>query len=165
LTDSDTSPDAGVPDEIAAPVTVRTDIRRAPWWLAPVAFMALLWFISDQPWQPDETRDDLRANLLRHPWDKVTHACGYAMLAWLWCRAFASRGTPGWWWKAQAFIYCGFFGMVDEFHQSFVCYYCHVGAPLSSTHWTSNTCQNYVPSFLFFTHSALSGHFENGISF
>jgi VanZ family protein len=65
--------------------------------------MALLWWLSAQP---------ATGMGLPHPWDKGAHFLAYALLALLW-----RLGLGRFW---GAFLLASGYGVVDEWHQSFV---------------------------------------------
>ncbi|KHG65471.1 VanZ [Thermus sp. 2.9] len=68
-----------------------------------LAHMGLLWWLSDQP----------QTGLgLPHPWDKGAHFLAYALLGLL---LRLGLGRFSW-----AFLGAAFYGVVDEYHQSFV---------------------------------------------
>lgn len=91
---------------------------RALAWVAPVAWMGLLWWASDQPARPDLGR----GAALALAWN-LAHAPAFATLALLllplaprrWSRAGAGRGEQVW-----ALLVAVAYGVVDEWHQSWV---------------------------------------------
>ena len=74
-------------------------------WLPVVLFAALIFLGSSIP-----------GNKLQIPfnlWDKLVHACEYAVFAFLLARGF---GVRRWWW---AIVAGTLYGVSDEFHQTF----------------------------------------------
>ena len=92
--------------------TIRDLVR---YWLPPLAWMGVIFYLSAQPQLPTAP-EPLMDALLK----KGGHFMAYALLALLWWRAL-SRGkktdrTP----LALAFMIAVLYGLSDEFHQSFV---------------------------------------------
>ena len=90
------------------------DVRRAlPGWLPVVAYLGIITFLSSRTGSSLPTW-----SLMKH--DKVLHTIEYAGLGFLLCRALAPHvRRPG----AQVALAAALglaFGIVDEFHQSFV---------------------------------------------
>jgi VanZ family protein len=80
-------------------------------WGAPLAWMAVIYVLSDQSNLPTlSTRFDYQG--------VVGHLIVYAVLAVLWRRAFVAAGLQryGWWAFGVTLIY----GFLDEYHQYFV---------------------------------------------
>src|SRR5437879_13684108 len=87
-------------------------LRRAFLWLPPLAYAALIFYLS--------SRTDPMPALTRLVWDKALHATEYAGLAVLLCRAW--RGEGGSWLAACAFawmVVCAY-ALSGEWHQAFV---------------------------------------------
>jgi VanZ family protein len=82
-------------------------------WLPPVVLMALIFFLSSQP--------DLNSGLglIDTIGRKLIHAGEYALLCFLWWRAFATR-APGRRAVALALLATIGYAASDEYHQSFV---------------------------------------------
>lgn len=87
-------------------------MRRFLLWGPPIAYMALIFYLSSNPAPlPD---------LTRHVWDKLLHATEYAVLAVLFYRAFRGEGL-GWAQAALlALLASSVYGATDEWHQAFV---------------------------------------------
>ncbi|MGC8876262.1 VanZ family protein [Thermus sp.] len=71
--------------------------------LLALLWMGALWWLSDRP-APGAG--------LPHPWDKLAHFLAYALLGALWRRGLSRF--------ALAFLLSALYGVVDEWHQSFV---------------------------------------------
>jgi VanZ family protein len=88
-------------------------LRRVPLWLPPLLLMAAIFFFSAQP--------DLDSGLgaIDLVTRKLVHLLEYALLCFLWWRAFSARVPPG---RAAlaAFVVSALYAITDEFHQSFV---------------------------------------------
>ena len=84
------------------------------YWLPPLVWMALIYYVSAQPTLPSLS-DSLLDSLLKYG----AHFVEYAVLALLWYRAIYSRFPHP---KIQplAFIIVVVYALSDEFHQSFV---------------------------------------------
>ena len=82
-------------------------------WLPPLALMALIFYLSAQP--------DLTSGLglIDTIGRKIAHAAEYALLCFLWWRAFRERAPSG---RAAllAFALSVAYAATDEWHQSFV---------------------------------------------
>jgi VanZ family protein len=90
-----------------------TPVRRIELWLPPLLLMAVIFFFSAQP--------DLNSGL--GTFDlvgrKIVHFCQYALLAFLWWRAFEGRlGTRRA--AVAAFLVTVAYAASDEYHQTFV---------------------------------------------
>jgi VanZ family protein len=84
-------------------------------WLPPLALMALIFFFSDQP--------HLHTNLglIDFVGRKIVHFLEYAVLAWLWCRAFTGSGALALRTSAVvAVLLASAYAASDEYHQTFV---------------------------------------------
>ena len=81
-------------------------------WLAALAWMGVIFFLSAQSSLPDLTPG------APHLEEIGGHLLVYAVLVLLWERALRAAGVrrAGWWALAIAALY----GLSDEFHQSFV---------------------------------------------
>jgi VanZ family protein len=88
-------------------------VSRLDPWAPPLALMAIIFFFSQQP--------DLSSGL--GVWDtigrKVIHMAEYALLCYLWWRAFAGVTTPTGALAAAAAISVAY-AIADEFHQTFI---------------------------------------------
>jgi VanZ family protein len=88
-------------------------LRRVPLWLPPLLLMGVIFFLSAQP--------DLDSGLetIDLVTRKLVHLLEYALLCFLWWRAFSARFPPG---RAAlaAFVVSALYAVSDEFHQSFV---------------------------------------------
>jgi VanZ family protein len=87
----------------------------AGYWLPPLAWMGIIFYLSAQPDLPGPPEPLLDALL-----KKGGHFVGYAMLAFLWWRALSrgrriDRAT-----LVLAFVVVTLYSVSDEFHQSFV---------------------------------------------
>jgi VanZ family protein len=82
-------------------------------WLAPFAWMGLIFYLSAQSKLPHLTPPGLPDIQ-----DVVGHLAIYAVLALLWERALRGAGVP----KSAlwAFVIAILYGVTDEYHQSFV---------------------------------------------
>ena len=96
--------------------TRRATIRNLVWyWLPPLAWMGIIFYLSAQPKLPA-----LPEPMLDLVLKKGTHFTVYAVLAFLWWRALsrgrmADRAALG-----LAFAIAVLYAMSDEFHQRFV---------------------------------------------
>ncbi len=96
--------------------TGRATIRNLIWyWLPPLAWMGVIFFLSAQPDLPGPP-----ASLLDTLLKKMGHFVVYAMLAFLWHRALARGGMADPTALGLAFAIAVLYGLSDEFHQSFV---------------------------------------------
>jgi VanZ family protein len=88
-------------------------LRRASLWLPPLLLMGVIFFLSAQP--------DLDSGLgtIDRVARKLAHLVEYALLCFLWWRAFSARVAPG---RAAlaAFVISALYAVSDEYHQSFV---------------------------------------------
>ena len=87
----------------------------ARFWLPPIGVMVVIYALSAQPDIPHPPG----------PWmdgvvDKIAHAAGYGLLAWLFLRALEQRFTRSVALEALCVIIAVAYGVTDEFHQSFV---------------------------------------------
>ena len=80
-------------------------------WLPPIAWMVTIFLVSNQP-----STDLPNFGLLDLLVKKVGHFTAYAILAWLWQRAW-KPGTASWPWALGITI---LFAISDEFHQTFI---------------------------------------------
>jgi VanZ family protein len=90
-----------------------TPVRRIELWLPPLLLMAAIFFFSAQP--------DLNSGLgaIDLVGRKLIHFCQYALLGFLWWRAFEGRlGSR----RAAlaAFLVTVAYAATDEYHQTFV---------------------------------------------
>jgi len=84
-------------------------------WLPPLLLMALIFFFSDQP--------HLHTNLglIDFIGRKIVHFLEYAVLAWLWCRAFTGSGALALRTSAVvSVLLASVYAASDEYHQMFV---------------------------------------------
>jgi VanZ family protein len=81
-------------------------------WLPPLAYMALIFYLSSQ--------SNPLPEVTVRVWDKLLHAVEYAVLAALFGRALVGEGQ-GWVASfAAAALLAAAYGATDEYHQSFV---------------------------------------------
>jgi VanZ family protein len=85
------------------------------YWLPPLAWMGLVFFLSAQPKLPTPPEPILDVML-----KKGAHFGVYAILAFLWWRALSRVGMAGRTALGLALAIAVLYGMSDEFHQSFV---------------------------------------------
>jgi VanZ family protein len=52
--------------------------------------------------------------------DKLMHGSAYAVMAWFAWRSFSHAQKPMLWVGIASVLFCSFYGITDEFHQSFV---------------------------------------------
>jgi VanZ family protein len=96
----------------------QNSIQRYPWWnyWGPVCGIALVIFISSSISHPPT------AGIKIPEFDKFMHATGYSVFGYFARRAFGQTkrdlfsGYPG----IFAVVFCCFYGIFDEIHQSFV---------------------------------------------
>ena len=84
---------------------------QATWWLLLILYCAIIYVLSDQPVLPTPQ--------LFSGQDKLFHAVAYAGLAWLFWQAARGRINA----KLllpTTLLFCGLYGLSDEWHQSFV---------------------------------------------
>jgi len=99
---------------------VRTSRRRALrdlvwYWLPPLAWMGVIFFLSAQPDLPGPPQPFIDA-----PLKKGAHLVAYALLALLCWRALSQGKEVDGRTLALAFAIAVAYGISDEFHQSFV---------------------------------------------
>ena len=85
------------------------------YWLPPLAWMALIFYLSAQPELPSPPQP-----LLNTLFEKGGHFVVYALLAWWWWRALTRGGKTTWTGLGLALVISVLYGVSDEFHQSFV---------------------------------------------
>ena len=96
--------------------TKGTTIRNLVWyWLPPLAWMGVIFFLSAQPDLPG-----LPGSLLDTLLKKSGHFVVYAVLAFLWYRALSRGGMADRAVLGLVFAIAVIYGMSDEFHQSFI---------------------------------------------
>jgi len=81
--------------------------RSLLYWLPPFLYCALVFLASAQP-----------SVQVTH--DKMAHFAAYSLMAFLFARAWASRGSAPWSVWLFAFLISTFYGVSDEIHQRFV---------------------------------------------
>jgi VanZ family protein len=86
--------------------------RRLHLWLPPLAYMALIFYVSSKP--------DPLPELTAHVWDKLLHAIEYAGLAVLFVRALLGEGLRPLAAIVAAVLLAAAYAASDEYHQSFV---------------------------------------------
>jgi len=87
-----------------------------PWtlatgWLPPIAWMSLIFFLSDQPDLPRPESGWLMLVV-----SSAAHFCMFGVLAILWARVLG-HGRTAW---LIALVLTVLYGLSDEFHQAFV---------------------------------------------
>jgi VanZ family protein len=87
-------------------------ITRTSLWLPPLAYMALIFYLSAQ--------SDPMRGVTTQVWDKLLHAVEYAALAALFCRALLGEGLGPRATFAAAALLTAAYGASDEYHQMFV---------------------------------------------
>lgn len=92
--------------------TIRDLVR---YWLPPLAWMGVIFYLSAQPQLPTAP-EPLMDALLK----KGGHFMAYALLALLWWRALSRGKKTDRTTLALAFVIAVLYGLSDEFHQSFV---------------------------------------------
>lgn len=92
------------------------------WSLAlPFLYMGVITFLSHQPADPDlETPFGFSLADLDPELGNLLHIPLYWILGSLWCLYFEGRGFRGARAAVVVTLLCGSFGVLDEFHQSFV---------------------------------------------
>ncbi len=76
-------------------------------WLPPLAYCLVIFLLSSQS-----------TAVVTH--DKIAHTCAYAIMAFLFARACSAHTSVFWKIWLFAFLISTFYGVSDEFHQSFV---------------------------------------------
>ncbi len=98
--------------ETAAPVDGFRPRHHGPAYALLAAWCALVWYLSSRP-DPGDT-----VGFLVELPDYVLHGAEFAAGGFLAARAFSHlRAPPGW---LTAICFCVFFGVLDEWHQSYV---------------------------------------------
>ena len=97
------------------PGTFRSAWHVRMWWLAALAWMGLIFWLSAQPDLPHAPE----------PWldmvvKKAGHAVLYGVLAWLYLRALQGNGLSSGRTRLLAFGLAVLYAVTDEVHQSFV---------------------------------------------
>jgi VanZ family protein len=97
------------------PGTFRSAWHVRQWWLAALAWMGLIFWLSAQPDLPHAPE----------PWldmvvKKAGHAVLYGVLAWLYLRALQENGLSSGRTRLLAFGLAVLYAVTDEVHQSFV---------------------------------------------
>ena len=87
-------------------------IIRARLWLPPLAYMALIFYLSSQ--------SNPVPFITAYVWDKLLHTLEYAGLAVLLCRALLGEGASRHTSFALALLLASAYGATDEYHQMFV---------------------------------------------
>src|SRR6185295_6805016 len=90
----------------------RSLFRRAWLWAPPLAYMALIFYLSSE--------SDPLPQLTAHVWDKALHTLEYGTLALLLCRAFIGEGCGRLAAIGLAFVCTSAYGASDEWHQMFI---------------------------------------------
>jgi VanZ family protein len=88
-------------------------LRRLGLWLPPLLLMALIFFFSAQP------SLDSGLGVVDLVGRKLVHFAEYALLCFLWWRAFASVTSPAHA-ALAALLISSAYSVSDEYHQSFV---------------------------------------------
>lgn len=97
-------------------ITGRSTIRNLVWyWLPPLAWMGVIFFLSAQPDLPGPPGSVLDTLL-----KKTGHFVVYATLTILWYRALSRGGLADRTALGLAFAIAVLYGLSDEYHQSFV---------------------------------------------
>jgi VanZ family protein len=87
-------------------------IARVSLWLPPLAYMALIFYLSSQ--------SNPLPEITSRVWDKLLHALEYAALAALLARALLGEGVAPLATFVAAACLAGAYGASDEYHQMFV---------------------------------------------
>ena len=87
-------------------------MRRLVLWGPPVAYMAVIFYVSGL--------SDPLPTLTKHVWDKLLHAVEYLGLAVLFARALAGEGMAYVAAAILAVVLASAYAATDEYHQSFV---------------------------------------------
>ncbi|HEY3043108.1 MAG TPA: VanZ family protein [Vicinamibacterales bacterium] len=87
-------------------------MTRTSLWLPPLAYMALIFYVS--------SLSDPVPLITAHVWDKLLHALEYAGLATLLGRALLGEGLGALAAVVAAVLLAGAYGATDEYHQMFV---------------------------------------------
>jgi VanZ family protein len=104
-------------------------------WLPPLLWMAAMFSFSTDAFSADHTGSRLLWFLhlvypaitqYQYQWvhfltRKAAHVAEYAILAWLWWRAFRADSKLRWQWRwaGQAFAIVAVWALLDEWHQTF----------------------------------------------
>jgi VanZ family protein len=84
---------------------------RAWLWAPPLAYMLLIFYLSSQ--------SDPMPVLTENVWDKAVHTIEYAVLGFLFCRAFVGEDWPLTLGGSAALAATSLYGASDEWHQLF----------------------------------------------
>ena len=117
-------------------------------WLPPLVLMALIFFFSDQP--------NLHTNLglIDFVGRKIVHFMEYALLAWLWCRAFTGSGALALRTSAVvSVLLASAYAASDEYHQTFV-----PGRAGTVRDWLIDTAGAFVGAAVWLRRRAEAGH-------
>jgi VanZ family protein len=71
--------------------------------------------------------------------DKLVHGSAYAVMAWFAWRSFSHAQKPILWVGIASVIFCSFYGITDEFHQSFV-----PGRDADVWDWLADTLGSFI---------------------
>ena len=108
--------DANADPQTAAPGIHRAWPATLALWVPPLLWLALIYYVSDQPTLPRTTEPLLNRVLFG-----LAHALEYAVLAWLLWRPLTAKGTIKDWRRSAAILLlCALCALLDEYHQSFV---------------------------------------------
>jgi VanZ family protein len=99
--------------------------RRAYLWLPPIAYAALIFWLS--------SLSDPLPQVSILVWDKALHAIEYAGLGFLVCRALRGEGLGWSWTVALAIVVTAMYGGGDEWHQAAV-----AGRQATASDWTAD---------------------------
>jgi VanZ family protein len=84
-------------------LTMKRDVFKIGWWLLAFLHIGIIWAFSSR------TGSEVG---LPPPWDKAAHFFSFALLGFLFAKAFNS--------PRLGFMFAALYGIVDEIHQSFV---------------------------------------------